>query len=251
MRPSPVCCIRGVCPEFNGDYLMLKTNFTAFMLFVLPLFGASAQILPPPVPLAEGLSFLDDTTIKAPYNFLTDRPAKNEDGTVNAVVEIPTGTQAKWEVKDDGVLHWDTKDGKPRTVNFLPYLGNYGMVPGTLQGDGDPIDILVLAPAYPRGSIVPVKVIGALLFTDEGDQDNKIIAVVPGLPLGDLTSLAELDARYPEVAHIIQTWFEHYKGIGKEMICKGRVEKDEALTLVTDAANRFSTEKAPAVASKP
>lgn len=211
-----------------------------------PASGAPVRNLPPETPLAAGLSFENETTVKAPGSFLTMYPAMNEDGTANAVVEIPTGTQAKWEVKSDGTLRWDLKEDKPRIVNYLGYPGNYGMVPGTLQGDGDPVDIIVLAPAYPRGSVMPARVIGALLFTDEGEQDNKLLAVLPGLPLGEVTSLAELDTQFPEVSQIVQTWFEHYKGPGKEMIFQGRAEKEDALKLIQDAAIRFSAEKAAA-----
>lgn len=207
--------------------------------------------LPPEAPLAPGLTFENETTIKSPVNFLTVRPALNADGTANVVVEIPTGTHAKWEVKPDGTLCWDKKDGVPRIVNYLAYLGNYGMMPGTLQGDGDPIDILVLAPAYPRGSVVSAQVIGVLLFTDDGEQDNKLLAVVPGLPLGDVTSLEDLDERFPDVSHLVQTWFERYKGAGKEMIFKGREDRDQAMELIHEAVAKFAAEKKPAEAAAP
>jgi inorganic pyrophosphatase len=97
-----------------------------------------------------GLSFADNLTLRSPRNFLRDYPSRAADGLVNAVVEIPAGECEKWEVKSDGVMRWDMKDDKPRTVKYLGYPCNYGMVPRTklgkeLGGDGDPLDMLVLA----------------------------------------------------------------------------------------------------------
>ncbi len=66
-------------------------------------------------------------------HFIADFPARSESGAVNVVIEIPAGTDAKWEVtKPDGTLAWQIKDGKPRVVQYLGYPGNYGMVPRTL-----------------------------------------------------------------------------------------------------------------------
>jgi len=93
------------------------------------------------VPLAEGLSYADNLTLQAPHDFLRDFPARTAEGLVHAVIEIPAGCCEKWEVKSDGVLRWDMKDGKPRHVKYLGYPCNYGMVPRTclgteLGGDG-------------------------------------------------------------------------------------------------------------------
>ena len=65
-------------------------------------------------------------------------------GLIHFVVEIPAGTNAKWEVdKATGGLHWEQKDGRPRVVQYLAYPGNYGMIPSTslpyeIGGDGEP-----------------------------------------------------------------------------------------------------------------
>src|SRR5688500_7199901 len=71
------------------------------------------------VPLADGLTFADTLTVRAPKDFLRGYPARAEGGLVNAVVEIPAGACEKWEVKSDGVMRWDMKDEKPRHVNYL------------------------------------------------------------------------------------------------------------------------------------
>ena len=59
--------------------------------------------------------------------------APKVDNDIQVVIEIPTGTTAKWEVdKSDGLLHWQIKNGNPRIVEYLGYPGNYGMIPRTL-----------------------------------------------------------------------------------------------------------------------
>ena len=66
-------------------------------------------------------------------NLITDFIPLYEDGDVNVVVEIPTGTLEKWEVnKSTGRIELEFIDNKPRIVNYLTYPGNYGMIPRSL-----------------------------------------------------------------------------------------------------------------------
>ena len=144
----------------------------------------------------------------------------SSNGLITVVIEIPTGTNTKWEVsKDSGHLKWEIKNGKPRVVQYLPYPGNYGMVPRTKLpkesgGDGDPLDVLVLGPAISRGAVIQARLIGVLQLLDSGEQDDKLIAVIPGWPLGDVVDITELDRKYPGVSKIVETWFANYKGVG-------------------------------------
>lgn len=182
-------------------------------------------------------------------NLLTSAPPRNPDGSVNALIEIPAGTNAKWEVNGKGVLEWEIKDGKPRVVDYLGYPGSYGMVPGTLQsekdgGDGDPLDVIVLGPALERGALVPVRVVGVLRLTDTGERDDKLIAVRPGSPMGDASDLADLDARHPGATRILEIWFENYKGPGR-MESGGFADAAEASRIVDHAAASF-LEESPA-----
>ena len=94
------------------------------------------------------------------------------------------------------------------------------MVPRTLLpreegGDGDPLDIIVLGPAIPRGVIVQVKIIGVLRLLDRGEQDDKLIALPLNNSVIQAESLKQLDEHYPGVLSIIETWFVGYKGSGK------------------------------------
>lgn len=198
------------------------------------------------VPLAEGLSYVDDLTLRSPRNFLRDIPTRAEGGLVHAVVEIPAGVCEKWEVKSDGVMRWDMKDGKPRRVKYLGYPCNYGMVPGTclgkeLGGDGDPLDVLVLGAALPRGTVVPVRVLGTIRLIDAGEKDDKLVAVPVDSPLGEAKTLADLDTLFPGITAILRTWFENYKG--KDALrCLGFGGDGEAEALIVAAEASFASQ---------
>ena len=205
------------------------------------------------VPLAEGLAFEDNLTLRAPADFLRGFPARTQDGHVNAVVEIPAGACEKWEVKLDGKMRWDMKDGKPRHVKYLGYPCNYGIVPQALLGkelggDGDPLDMLVLGPALPRGTVLPVQVIGVIRLVDGGEKDDKLIAVRSDSPLAKASDVAQLDEQFPGITAILETWFENYKG--KDALqCQGFGGKQDAEALLVQAIESFTKNeaKAPAV----
>lgn len=174
---------------------------------------------------------------------LMEQPTRNADGTLRAVIEIPTGTSAKWEMsKDDPkAVYWEFRRGAPRIVNYLGYPGNYGAIPGTalpkeLGGDGDPLDVLVLGQAAPRGEVVNVRLIGVLKMLDGGEQDDKLIAVfTQDSPFAGIESMAQLDAEFPGVSRIIDTWFANYKGPDGGMESQGFAEADVAREVLDKA----------------
>ena len=188
----------------------------------------------------------DDFTIVGAAELMS-LDAINEDGTVRAIVEIPTGTSAKWEVsKDDPkAVYWELKDGAPRLINYLGYPGNYGSIPGTalpkeLGGDGDPLDVIVLGQAVPRGEIVNVRLIGVLKMLDGGEQDDKLVAVLASdSPFAHVESIAQLDAEYPGVSQIIDLWFANYKGPDGGMQGLGFEDAASAQAVLAAAAANF------------
>jgi inorganic pyrophosphatase len=196
------------------------------------------------VPIACGTQLIDSKTLTGPKNFFTGYPAQPNRKTINAVIEIPAGQNAKWEVsEDDGKMYWEIKKGKPRVVSYLPYPFNYGMIPSTLQstetgGDGDPIDVLILGPALPRGSIVQATIIGVLRLKDDGERDDKLLAIHENGPFKNLDSLDNLNSKFPGVLTIIETWFTNYKGIGK-IVSDGFGNKTEAQKLLSEAILGF------------
>ncbi|KXF81850.1 inorganic diphosphatase [Enterovibrio coralii] len=191
---------------------------------------------------------IDTYTVKASHDYLSDIPAQNANGTINAIIEIPTGTNEKWEVskRDSSVINWEFKNGQPRIVHYLGYPGNYGTIPSTalpksLGGDGDPLDILVLGSAMERGSVAPVRVIGGLKMLDGGEQDDKLIAVpvVEQSPFKDIESVEQLQKAYPGVVDIVKTWFANYKGPDGGMEIEGVMSGEEAQKVLEQAIKHF------------
>lgn len=181
-------------------------------------------------------------------HLISDFPAYNSSGNINVVVEIPTGTNAKWETdKASGGLKWEFKDGKPRVVSYIGYPGNYGMIPRSSLpkergGDGDPLDVLVLGQALARGTVIAARPIGVLKLLDGGEQDDKIIAVTSGSIFGKISSVDELDREFSGVTKIIELWFSNYKGPG-EIESKGYGNVSEAHEMIRFASKAY--EKQP------
>jgi inorganic pyrophosphatase len=178
--------------------------------------------------------------IELPRSTATARP-RNPDGTINVLVEIPAGTNAKWETTKDGsTLVWEQLgDGTLRVVQYLPYPGNYGMLPGTLLpeatgGDGDPLDVLLLGPARERGELVRANLIGVLVLKDDGEIDDKLLAVSPDGPFAEVQDVTELDTRFPGTTSILATWFASYKGPGR-VVVEGLRDRTAALALLEAA----------------
>ena len=164
-------------------------------------------------------------------------PSINPDSTVNMIVEIPSGTTAKYEMnKLSYRLEMDSIDNQPRFIDYLGYPGNYGMIPNTMLsktqgGDGDPIDVLLLGTAKERGTVQKVRVIGALQLLDNGEKDDKLIAIDPNSKWSKVLTLNDLDIYYPGSKTVISTFFENYKGKGQMQI-KGWLEKSESLRIL-------------------
>lgn len=165
--------------------------------------------------------YTSEYSLSAGLNYLKDIEPINSDGTVNVVVEIPTGTNEKWEVsKKTGDIEWEFKKGKPRIVKFLGYPTNYGMIPRTLLskeagGDGDPLDVILIGSYIERGKVVSGKIIGVLKMLDGGEIDDKLLMIQKDFPLYKATNVEELKEQFPGVLSIIETWFENYKGPGE------------------------------------
>jgi inorganic pyrophosphatase len=199
---------------------------TCLLFLLLPLLACSKQDAAPRLHL------------------LNDHAAMADSVFVNVVVEIPAGTNEKWQVdKNNGALEWEQENGAPRVVQYLAYPGNYGIIPQTLLpaelgGDGDPLDVVLLGPSHPKGTVVPARVIGVLRLIDRGERDDKVLAVGVSGPLSDAHTLEALDARYPGVRTILETWFTHYKGVGVAT-SNGFASADSAMMVVREASRYF------------
>ena len=163
-------------------------------------------------------------------------PSKASDNSFNAVVEIPAGTNKKLEYnKSLKSFEIDIEDGKERTIQFLPYIGNYGFIPSTLSdsktgGDGDALDVLVLSESVSTGTVMEILPVAMLKLIDDGELDYKIIAIPINekLRIIDVKSLDELQQNFPTVLTIIESWFLNYNK-NDEAIIKGWGNEKEAL----------------------
>jgi len=162
-----------------------------------------------------------------------------ENGLHNVLIEIPTGSRQKWEVQhENGQLSWEFKNKKPREIKFLGYPGNYGFIPQTRSGDGDPLDIIVLSESVNRGDILKIKVIGMLHLEDTGEEDTKIIAIRDNGAFVDIETLGDMLLKYPNVIPIVKEWFEGYKGPGK-MLFQGYGTAKEAIQHIETAHGKW------------
>lgn len=159
---------------------------------------------------------------------------KNPPEEINVFIEIPAGVSVKYELdKDSDVMFVDRF-----LYTQMDYPFNYGFVPQTLAGDGDPLDVLVLSSKpVVVGVVIPARPIGMLAMTDEAGEDAKIVAV----------PLAKVDPKftdYNDIADVpkdilddIKNFFENYKKTepGKWVKVKGWKGKAEALEAVRKA----------------
>lgn len=149
-------------------------------------------------------------------------PVQGNEG-INVVIEIPAGTNHKIEIdKVSGAFKNDQLNGMDRIINFLPYPGNYGFIPNTLMdesagGDGDALDVLVIAESVPTGTVLQVLPIAVLMMKDGGELDSKIIAipVEPAKQVMKAKDFQTFITEYSMAQNIIQDWFLNYKGLGK------------------------------------
>jgi len=154
------------------------------------------------------------------------------DQNYNFFIEIPAGTKEKWEVnKLTGKLSiQETKKGK-RIIDFISYPGNYGFIPQTVAGDGDPIDVIDLDQSGIRGSTISVKIIGGLFFKDKKETDIKLVGINPKGSFKKINDINELLYERPSIIEILKLWFLHYKKPGKMVFIK-YLNKSEAEKII-------------------
>lgn len=145
-------------------------------------------------------------------------PAMVSENSINAVIEIPAGTNKKYEynaASKEFIV--DKENSRDRIIDFLPYPANYGFIPSTLSkseigGDGDALDVLIIAESLPHGTVVKSIPIALLKLIDNGEKDYKIIAVPEdkSLRIIQATTFEQLLDKYSEVPKILELWFLNY-----------------------------------------
>lgn len=167
--------------------------------------------------------------------------------TYTMVLEIPAGTDEKWQTcAESGEMYFEHVDGKPRYIQYLAYPFNYGFIPQTLHakhhgGDGDPLDIVLIGPALERGKVLQVKVLGAIKFKDDGEDDTKVLGVALDGPFAHLDDIEDLLLKYYGALEIIRLWFEGYKGPGS-LFFQGYARREEAMEIIESAHQGWKEE---------
>ena len=167
---------------------------------------------------------------------------KNVPDEVNVIIENPMGGEPiKYEIdKDSGAIFVD------RVLSTsMRYPCNYGYIPHTLCGDGDPADVLVYMnmPLMP-GSVVRCRPIGMLKMSDEAGEDAKILAVPVSKITTDYDSVNEASELPPIKLEQIGHFFEHYKDLekGKWVKIEGWTDSAGAKQEILDSIKNFEAE---------
>ena len=147
---------------------------------------------------------------------------------VNGIIEIPKGSRAKYELdKESGLLILDRV-----LYSAMYYPANYGFIPKTYCDDNDPLDILILSQIdlVPR-CIVPAKVIGVMRMLDNGEADDKIIAVAAhDMSVNHINDASELPQHFRRE---IQNFFEDYKKLeNKQVVVEEIQDREVAIEIV-------------------
>lgn len=157
------------------------------------------------------------------------------DFVLDAVIEIPQGSQNKYEVDHkthqirlDRVLH-----------SSFHYPTEYGFLPDTLAEDGDPLDVLVFAsyPTFP-GCVVSARIIGVMHMTDDKGPDDKLLAVAADDPRFD--HVQQIGDLAPHLLKEVSHFFLRYKELEKKQVTVGDVKGVEvAKSLYESAKKRY------------
>jgi inorganic pyrophosphatase len=168
----------------------------------------------------------------------TGRDVPNE---LNVVIEIPKDSEpVKYEVdKETGAIFVDRILSTP-----MRYPCNYGYVPKTLCGDGDPVDVMVILPLpLIAGSVIRCRPVGVLKMRDEAGSDEKLLAVPVEKVFAGYAHIHDITQVSGHWLERIGHFFEHYKDLekGKWVKLDGWGDATEARAIVHDAVDRYAS----------
>jgi inorganic pyrophosphatase len=170
------------------------------------------------------------------------KTGKNPPEEINVVIEIPKGSNIKYEIDDEtGALFVDRK---LFTAMFYPC--NYGFVPQTKEKDGDPVDVLVLGndPVVPS-SVIRANPVGILITADEEGEDAKVVAVPVAKVDPSFSDVKDIQNVPQHIQDQIKHFFEHYKELekGKYVKVKGWENKESAKRKISEAMERYKKDE--------
>lgn len=155
---------------------------------------------------------------------------------VNAIIEIPKGSKGKYEIdKESGLLRLDRI-----LFSSVMYPANYGFIPRTYCDDQDPLDILVLCSVdvFPM-SIIEAKVIGVMRMVDNGEQDDKIIAVAKNDM--SVNYIEDLESLPPHTMKEIVRFFQDYKALEHKNVTVEELRgREEAYQVIRESVELYN-----------
>ena len=161
-----------------------------------------------------------------------------QNGTINVVVEIPAGSNHK--------IEWDRRLGVMRLDRVEPQIfakpTNYGFIPQTLDEDGDELDVLLVTDSpLTTGIVVNAKIIGVMKFVDDGEVDDKIIAV-PSDDRNNGDAIQTLEDIPAQLIKQIEFHFNRYKDLKKpgSTVVKSFDGAEEAQQVIAEAIRRWN-----------
>lgn len=165
-------------------------------------------------------------------------PGNVDGGTINVVIEIPKGSSHK--------IEWNRSLAVMQLDRVEPAIfakpTNYGFIPQTLDEDGDELDVLLITDEpLPTGVFLEAKIIGVMKFEDDGEVDDKIVAV----PTDDrntgnrIQSLEDM----PQLVKQLENHFNHYKDLKKPgtTVVQSWGDIEEAKTVIHESIERWNT----------
>lgn len=166
-------------------------------------------------------------------------PGKNPPEDIYVVIEIPMGSNVKYELdKETGFIFVDRV-----LFTSMVFPFNYGFIPSTLEEDGDPVDVVLLSndPFVP-GSVVRARPVALLEMEDENGYDSKVVAVPHEKVDNRFEGIKDLSDLSEAVRERVKHFFEHYKELekGKWVRVRGWEGRDKALEVIRKAIQRYS-----------
>lgn len=166
-------------------------------------------------------------------------PGSVDEGLVNVVIEIPTGSNHKVE--------WNRELAAFQLDRVEPVIfakpTNYGFIPQTLDEDGDELDVLAITTEpLPTGVFFEGRVIGVLKFVDDGEVDDKVV-VVPADDRNTGNAIKSLDDLSEQLKKQIEYHFNHYKDLKKPGTTQvtGWGDVEEAKKVIHEAIERWNS----------
>ena len=164
---------------------------------------------------------------------------RNVPDEINVIIEIPKDAEpVKYEVdKASGAIFVDRILSTP-----MRYPCNYGYIPHTVCGDGDPADVLVILPLpLIPGSVIRCRPVAVLKMTDEAGSDEKILAVPVDKVFAGYAHIADIEQVSKHWLERIGHFFEHYKDLekGKWVKVEGWGGADEAKRIIVESITRY------------